>query len=54
MKKHFITFLGHILLATLHYYLMSIKGANGFQFFSFIVVHYIWHSLIIDRIYGLK
>jgi hypothetical protein len=54
MKKHLITFLGHVLLATLHYYLMKHKGYNEFQFISFIVVHAIWHNLMITRIYGLK
>jgi len=54
MKKHFIAFLGHILLATLHCYLIVHKGNNEFQFISFIIVHYIWHSLIMNRIYGLK
>jgi hypothetical protein len=54
MKKHLITFLGHVLLATLHYYLMKHKGYNEFQFISFIIVHAIWHNLMITRIYGLK
>ena len=56
MKKHLIILLGHILIATLHYYLIVHKGHNEFQFISFIVVHAIWHGLMrkVFRIYGLK
>ena len=56
MKKHFITFLGHILLAALHYYLMLTKGVDGFQFISFAFAHTVWHGLMrrTFRIYGLK
>jgi hypothetical protein len=54
MKKHLITFLGHTLLAILHYYLIENKGHNNFQFISFIIVHCMWHNLIMNRIYGLK
>jgi len=54
MKKHLIMLLGHILLAILHYYLMMNKGITEFQFISFAVVHYIWHDLVANRIYGLK
>jgi heme/copper-type cytochrome/quinol oxidase subunit 4 len=54
MKKHLITFLGHVLLTILHYYLIKHKGYNEFQFISFVIVHAIWHDLMITRIYGLK
>jgi hypothetical protein len=54
MKKHIITFIGHIAIAALHYHLMQTKGITGFQFISFAVVHYVWHDLMINRIYGLK
>jgi hypothetical protein len=54
MKKHLITFLGHILLAALHCYFIKHKGHNEFQFISFVIVHAIWHDLMITRIYGLK
>jgi hypothetical protein len=56
MKKHLIILLGHVLIATLHYYLMVYKGHNEFQFLSFIVVHAMWHGLMrkVFRIYGLK
>jgi hypothetical protein len=56
MKKHFIIFLGHILLATLHYYLMMHKGISIFQFISFVFAHAVWHAIMRKtfRIYGLK
>jgi hypothetical protein len=54
MKKHIIALIGHLAIATLHYYLMMIKGITEFQFISFAVVHYVWHDLVINGIYGLK
>ena len=54
MKKHLITLLGHIAIAILHYHLMITKGVTSFQFLSFAFVHYIWHDLVMNRIYGLK
>ena len=54
MKKHIIAFIGHIVIAVLHYHLMMNKGTDGFQFISFMFIHYVWHDLIINRIYGLK
>ena len=54
MKKHLIAFLGHVLLTILHYYLIKHKGYSDFQFISFVIVHAIWHDLMITRIYGLK
>jgi len=56
MKKHLVTLLGHIALATLHYYVMLNKGVDGLQIFSFIFAHAIWHGLMrrAFRIYGLK
>lgn len=54
MKKHIIILIGHIAITALHYYLMTTKGITDFQFISFAVVHYVWHDLMINRIYGLK
>ncbi len=54
MKKHIIALIGHIAIATLHLHLINTKGMTGFQFISFAVVHYVWHDLMINRIYGLK
>jgi hypothetical protein len=56
MKKHLIIFLGHVLLAVLHYYLMMHKGISIFQFISFVFTHAVWHRLMgkAFRIYGLK
>ena len=56
MKKNLITLLGHISLATLHYYVMSHKGVDGFQLISFTFAHAVWHGLMrkIFCIYGLK
>ena len=54
MKKHIITFAGHIALAILHRYLMEVKGISVSQFVTFFVAHFIWHYTIMYRIYGLK
>jgi len=54
MKKHIITLLGHFAIATLHYHLMTTKNITDFQFISFAIVHFVWHDLMTNRIYGLK
>jgi uncharacterized membrane protein len=54
MKKHLIILLGHILLMALHYYFMKYKGHNSFQVISFAFIHYVWSSIMVKRIYGLK
>jgi hypothetical protein len=56
MKKNLTTLLGHVALAILHYYVMTHKGIDGFQIFSFIFAHAIWNNSMkrVFRIYGLK
>ncbi len=54
MKKHIIALVGHIALMVLHYYLIEVKGITVSQFVTFTAAHWVWHDLIINRIYGLK
>jgi hypothetical protein len=54
-----IMLLGHMILASLHFYIIILnKGLDGFQMFSFLIIHIMWsdfHTNIIKkRIYGFR
>jgi hypothetical protein len=54
-----IMLLGHMTLASLHFYIIILsKGLDGFQMFSFLVMHTMWGdfyaNIIKKRIYGSR
>jgi len=54
-----IMLLGHMTLASLHFYTIILnKGLDGFQMFSFLVIHIMWSdfytNIIKKRIYGSR
>jgi len=54
-----IMLLGHTTLASLHFYTIILnKGLDGFQMFSFLVIHAMWQDFYLNvikkRIYGSR
>jgi hypothetical protein len=54
-----IMLLGHMTLASLHFYTIILnKGLDGFQMFSFLVIHIMWYDFYLNvikkRIYGSR
>ena len=54
-----IMLLGHMTLASLHFYTIILnKGLDGFQMFSFLVMHAMWYDFYLNvikkRIYGSR
>jgi hypothetical protein len=53
-----IMLLGHAILASLHSYIISNKGFDGFQMFSFMIIHAMWSDFYVkvikERIYGSR
>jgi hypothetical protein len=61
MKKfisNLIMIIGHLFFVIVHYYSIKINGIDWFQFFSFTIIHGLWHDFYLNYlkkcIYGLK